>query len=249
MGSAFLAVGLAYLGGILASLTPCIYPMIPITMGVIGGIPVSQAETAKQARADRLRALILRGFLYICGMAVTYSFMGVAAGLTGKVFGTITNTSEWYLGLGMIISLAALVMLDVIHFDPVSLWSRVKARFGGKRSPASAPALQREMTHLGVFALGASSGFIAAPCTTPVLTTILAFIANTQSVGLGMALMTSFSLGLGTILLLVAGFAGAIQVLPKSGQWMNTVKLVSGLILLAFGGYLIYQAGALGGIS
>jgi thiol:disulfide interchange protein DsbD len=105
------------------------------------------------------------------------------------------------------------------------------------------------MTLLGAFTLGASSGFIAAPCTTPILTSILAYIAKTQSVGLGLALMLSFACGLGTLLLLIAAFTGFLQLLPRSGNWMKTMKTLSGLILLAFGEYLIYRAGGLGGFN
>ena len=101
---------------------------------------------------------------------------------------------------------------------------------------------------MGAFTLGASSGFIAAPCTTPVLTSILAYIAKTQSISLGLGLMFFFSLGLGTLLLIIAGFAGAITVLPRSGQWMKTIKTLSGLMLLVFAQYLIYRAGTLGGL-
>ena len=95
--------------------------------------------------------------------------------------------------------------------------------------------------------LGASSGFIAAPCTTPVLTSILAFIAKTQSVGLGLALMVAFSLGLGTLLMIIAGFTGALQLMPRSGHWMKRIKTLSGIILLGFAEYLIYRGGAMGG--
>ena len=100
---------------------------------------------------------------------------------------------------------------------------------------------------MGAFFLGASSGFIAAPCTTPVLTGILAYIAKTQSIGVGFLLMTSFSLGLGTLLIGISAFTGALQILPKSGEWMKTIKVGSGLILLAFAEYLIYRAGIAGG--
>ena len=96
--------------------------------------------------------------------------------------------------------------------------------------------------------MGASSGFIAAPCTTPVLTVILGYIARTQSIGLGLALMVAFSFGLGTLLVLIAMFTGALQVLPRSGAWLRTVKTVSGLALLAFAEYLIYRSGQLGGL-
>jgi thiol:disulfide interchange protein DsbD len=129
------------------------------------------------------------------------------------------------------------------------MWNRIKRLFHSKkRSHSFSSTVQKEITFFGAFALGASSGMIAAPCTTPVLTSILAYIANTQSVGLGFLLMLFFSLGLGTLLLVIAAFAGAIQLLPKSGMWMKTVKTASGLILLAFAEYLIYRAGNFGGL-
>jgi thiol:disulfide interchange protein DsbD len=103
------------------------------------------------------------------------------------------------------------------------------------------------MTWLGAFTLGASSGLIAAPCTTPALTAILAYIAKTQSVLLGLALMASFSLGLGTLLIIIAAFTGAIQFLPRSGQWMKTVKVLSGILMLAFAEYLFFKSGVLRG--
>jgi cytochrome c-type biogenesis protein len=239
-GQALLALLIAYVGGILSSLTPCVYPMIPITVGVVGGI-----GTEKKSWHD----VYLRGLVYVGGMTVVYSFLGVLAGLTGRVFGSFTNSSYWYLGLGILISIAALVMLEVLPFDPVFWWAQIKGKiFSHQKSQTQTQlSTQKELTLLGVFALGASSGFIAAPCTTPVLTSILAFIAKTQSVGLGLSLMIAFSLGLGTLLLVIAGFTGALQILPRSGKWMKTVKILSGLILLAFADYLIYRAGNYGG--
>ena len=237
-GETFVAIGAAYLGGVLSSLTPCIYPMIPITVSVVGGI-------GRERKG--IGPVLVRGLFYIAGMAVTYSFLGVLAGLTGKVFGSFTNTSGWYLTLGVIMNVAALWMMDVIQFDPVA-WGNALKRKWSKGAPVAAP-VQREMTHISAFLLGASSGFIAAPCTTPVLTSILAYIAKTQSVGLGLALMLSFSLGLGTLLLVIATFAGAARALPRSGLWMERVKKASGLLLLAFAEYLIFRAGTLGGLS
>jgi thiol:disulfide interchange protein DsbD len=235
------AIIFAYLGGILSSLTPCIYPMIPITVSVVGG-----AGPLKRSWNE----VLLRGLAYVSGMTVIYSFLGVVAGLTGRVFGSFTNTNAWYLGLGLIMTVAALIMLDIIPFDPQIWWENAKRSFQHKRGKSALPKndfIEKEVTVLSAFILGASSGFIAAPCTTPVLTSILAFIAKTQSVGLGFALMFSFSLGLGTLLLIIATFAGALQVLPKSGKWMKTIKTASGLILLVFAEYLIYRAGSFGG--
>ncbi len=239
-----IAILVTYFGGVLSSLTPCVYPMIPITVSVVGGIG---------SKKRSWQEISIRGSAYVAGMTIIYSFLGVLAGLSGKVFGSFTNTSGWYLGLGMIMSMAALMMLDVVPFDPMVWWDQIKRKFshkfGHKRHYSSShhALVQKEITVIGAFVLGASSGFIAAPCTTPVLTSILAFIAKTQSVGLGFALMFSFSLGLGTLLLLIAAFAGAVQILPRSGQWMKSVKTMSGLILLAFAEYLIYRAGTFGG--
>jgi len=101
----------------------------------------------------------------------------------------------------------------------------------------------KEATILGAFILGASSGFIAAPCTTPVLTAILGYIAQTQSVFLGLGLMLFFALGLGTILILIATFAGTLQKLPRAGNWMNKVKVGSGILILLFAEYLFFKAG------
>ncbi|MGE0614007.1 MAG: cytochrome c biogenesis protein CcdA [Bacteriovoracia bacterium] len=237
------ALAICYLGGILASLTPCIYPMIPITVSVVGGMG-RQATGRRRWREFGINILV-----YISGMAVVYAFMGVAAGLTGKVFGSITNTSGWYLGLGIVMALAALMMMDVIQFDPQRLWESFKRKFGGgKTSAAAHQSGEQKTTLLGAFALGASSGFIAAPCTTPVLTAVLAYIAKTQSIGMGFFMMIAFSLGLGTILILIATFAGALKMLPRSGNWMNHIKKLSGILLLAFAGYLVYMAGQRGGL-
>ena len=238
MGGALIAVALAYVGGILSSLTPCIYPMIPITVGVVGGVR-GKHERHAQGKFDR--NILVRGFAYVMGMAIIYAFLGVLAGITGQVFGAFTNTAKWYVLLGIVMTFASLMMIDVLPFDPQALLDRLKRAMGIAHSPKI--NTEKEATLLGAFLLGASSGFIAAPCTTPVLTAILAFIAQTQSVLLGLALMLSFSFGLGTILILIAAFAGTLQKLPKSGVWMNKVKIFSGILILFFAEYLFFKAG------
>ncbi len=233
----FLSMLLAYLGGVLSSLTPCIYPMIPITVGVVGGISTHHDRTSTKISRD----VVFRGLAYVLGMAIIYSFLGVMAAITGKVFGTITNSASWYLGLGIVMTVAALMMMDVLPFDPQSALERFKRWLGFQHSPKI--NTEKEASLLGAFALGASSGFIAAPCTTPVLTAILGYIAQSQSVILGLGLMLSFAFGLGTILILIALFAGKLRALPKAGKWMNHVKIASGILILIFAEYLIYKAG------
>lgn len=259
------AVFIAYFGGVISSLTPCVYPMIPITVSVVGGM--NSTGTSKRSWHE----VSIRSLVYVSGMSVTYSFLGVLAGLTGKVFGSFTNSAGWYFGLGLVMTATALIMLDVIPFDPISWWNSIKHKFQtlkkhlrhrhghhnkGSHSTAhtaggaasSDPFVRKEMTLFGAFMLGASSGFIAAPCTTPVLTSILAYIAKTQSIGLGLLLMFAFSAGLGTLLLIIAAFTGALRIMPRSGNWMKLVKVASGVLLLVFAEYLIYRSGTLGGI-
>lgn len=250
-GQSLLAILMAYVGGLLSSLTPCVYPMIPITVGVVGGLTTK--TTGPHSKQRMWHEVLIRGLVYISGMAVIYAFLGVVAGLTGRVFGSMTNTSEWYLALGVVISIAALIMMDVIRIDPSTWIDNIKRKIDHLRGKphhthhhTTQAHAHHEMSIIGAFALGASSGFIAAPCTTPILTSILAYITKTQSVGLGLALMLAFSFGLGTILLLIAAFTGALQILPRSGNWLNRIKIFSGIILLAFGEYLIYRAGTLG---
>lgn len=229
----FIAVGVAYLGGVASSFTPCIYPMIPITVSMVGGVSVQK---------NRWRAVVIRTLVYIGGMALVYSFLGVIAGASGKIFGAATNTSGWYIALGVIITGAALWMMDVIEFDPQVWVSRLIAFVRRSPKPPQHPTLA-ETTLGAAFVLGVSSGFIAAPCTTPVLAAILAYVAKTQSVELGFFLMVAFSLGLGTLLMVIALFTNAIESLPRSGAWMKKVKHLSGIILLVFAQYLIYRAG------
>jgi thiol:disulfide interchange protein DsbD len=237
-GSLWVALPLAYLGGVLTSLTPCVYPMIPITVSVVGG---AQSESGERS----FKKVAFRAFLYIFGMAITYAFLGVVAGLTGKVFGTFTNTPGWYFALAIILNIAALAMMDVLPFDPQLWWNHLKPKLGFP--PSRAPVHHGELAPFSVFALGASSGLIAAPCTTPVLTSILAFIARSQSVIFGLSLMLAFALGLGTLLLVIAIFAGSLELLPRSGMWMKRIKVGSGILLLGFAEYLMFRAGALGG--
>ena len=244
IGGSLGALVIAYLGGILSSLTPCVYPMIPITISVIGGT----ASRDRSVQTHRWRDVAVRSLVYVSGMAVVYAFLGVLAGLTGRVFGTITQSAGWYMFLGATFSLGALIMIGVIPFDPMAWLDRMGRLLrggSGARHPTHSATQHREVTLLGAFTLGASSGFIASPCTTPVLTAILAYIAKTQSVGLGLLLMLGFALGLGTLLVVVALFTGALQLLPRSGAWMDRIKLASGLLLLGMGHYLVFRAGNL----
>jgi thiol:disulfide interchange protein DsbD len=229
------ALALAYLGGVLSSLTPCTYPMIPITIGFIGGTSQKSVKTG----------WVLSSF-YVLGMAAVYTVLGMIASLSGKIFGTMTNSPVWYLLLGGIMLLSALWMFDVIKLDPNVLVAKFLHTQRHHKTGTVAGIVERnEGTILGAFVLGITSGFIASPCTTPVLTTILSFIAYEKSVVFGALLMFFFALGLGTLLVVVGTFTGAMKLLPKSGVWMNRIKLFSGILILALAEYFVFKAGTL----
>ncbi len=227
--SYFLALFLSYIGGVLSSFTPCIYPMIPLTIGLIGG-------TAERSIKQGLSLSVA----YVFGMSITYAALGVFASFSGKIFGSFTATTSWYLFIGILMIICSLWMMDVIKFDPNVLLSKISFQKKTKHHHQT-----HSTTFFGAFVLGFSSGFIAAPCTTPVLTTILSYIATQKSLLLGLTLMFSFAVGLGTILIVLGTFTGAMKILPKSGKWLQTVKLVSGLLILALGEYFVFKAGAL----
>jgi thiol:disulfide interchange protein DsbD len=216
--SLLLAYGAAYLAGVLVSFTPCIYPVIPITAAVIVG----------QGDVSAARGFVLSLF-FVLGLALTYTALGVFAALTGKLFGTI-QTSPLTLGaLGGLFILMGLAMLDVFQLSLERYAPR--ALTGGNRKGI-----------FGSFMIGLTSGFILGPCTAPVLAVILGVVAARQSVFFGGSLLFAFSLGVGSLLVLVGTFAGILAGLPKSGAWMTGIKKLSGIVMLAAGAYFLYSA-------
>jgi thiol:disulfide interchange protein DsbD len=214
--SLILSFAAAYLGGMLASLTPCVYPMIPITAGVIGNANVGGSKS---------RGLFL-SLCYVTGMALTYAGLGVFAAATGRFFGTI-NTSPWtFLVIGNIILLLGIAMLDVFHLPTLS------PRFSSKITGAP-----------GALLVGVLSGFVAGPCTAPVLGMLLAYVASTHNIVLGGLLLFVFAFGMGTILLAVGTFSGLLASIPRSGNWMVAVKKTMGVLMLVLAEYFFIQAG------
>ncbi|NLZ16711.1 MAG: hypothetical protein GX087_03110 [Desulfobulbaceae bacterium] len=216
--SPLLALAIAYLGGLLASLTPCIYPMIPITAGVIGHANVG---------GSRQRALFL-SLVYVLGMSLTYAALGFFAAASGRFFGEI-STSPWtFLFVGNIILVFALWMLDVFQLPT----------FAGA-------ALVRKGGVAGIFIAGISAALVAGPCTTPILGALLAYTASSQNMILGALLFFVFSLGLGTLLLAVGAFSGFLAALPRTGNWMVWIKKSLGVLMLLTAEYFIFKAGTL----
>jgi len=217
-----LAGALLFGAGLLTSLNPCIYPMIPITASTLAGVNVEGGRTRRRT--------ILLTLTYVCGLALFYAVLGLIAGLTGSLFGTI-GASPWArLVIGNLLLVFALAMLEVI---PVRLPARLSG-WAGSLGGGSYPT---------VFLLGATSGLVAAPCGAPAFAAVLTWVATTQSAVLGFVYLFVFSLGMTALLAVVGVFSGAIAALPRAGAWMARIKQAAGVVLLLMAEYYFVKAG------
>lgn len=220
------ALGLVFVAGVLTSLNPCIYPMIPITAAIVGGQSVGTKAPPKW------RSAVLTG-AYVVGLAAVYSTLGLIAGVTGTMFGTISTNPWLYFAMANLMLLAALAMLDVIPIRlPESIASR--AATAGTAGRAS-----------GAFIMGAVSGLVAAPCGAPVMAAILTWVSSQGSPTLGFVYLLAFSLGMCTLLVVVGLSSGALGRLPRAGNWMNWVKKGFGVVMIGVAQYYLIEMGKL----
>ena len=215
------AIAALFGAGLVTSLSPCIYPMIPITVGLIGG--TTRAETPRR----RVVALTLT---YILGLALFYALLGLAAGLSGSLFGSVASNPWVRLAVGNLLVVFALALLDVI---PMNAPQRLAA-WAGSLAGGSYPA---------VFLLGATSGIVAAPCGAPAFGAVLTWVATTKSGVLGFFYLFVFSLGMTAVLAVVGLFSGTIAALPKPGPWMVWIKRAAAVVLLLVAEYYFVQVG------
>ena len=219
---AFVAV---FAAGALVSFTPCVYPVIPLTLGVIG----ARSLPGRQAGAGgRWKGFIL-SLVYVLGMALTYAALGLFASLTGKLFGQVGSNPFTYFFVANVCLLMGLSMLGVFAFPQVSLAGKGGAKGG----------------LFGIFLVGIVSGLIVGPCTAPVLAAILVYVAAKHDVLYGFLLLFTFGYGVGFLLILLGTFTGLIASLPKSGVWLERVKQAFGWILIFTAEYLLIKAGGL----
>jgi thiol:disulfide interchange protein DsbD len=215
------ALPLLFAAGLATSLTPCIYPMIPITAGLLAG--------SARAEAPRWRAAGL-ALTYALGLATLYALMGLAAGMTGSLFGTVASNPWVRFATGNLLLLFGLAMLDVF---PVAAPQRLVA-WASRLSGGSWGS---------VFLLGATSGIVAAPCGAPAFAAVLTWVAATKSGALGFAYLFTFSLGMSAILVVVGTFSGTLAALPRAGRWMVWIKKLGGVVLIAMAEYYFIQMG------
>ena len=211
---------LAYLAGVMTSATPCIYPMIPITVGIIGA----------QKTENRWQGFVL-SVVYVFGMALVYAVLGIIAASTGKLFGS-TATNPWvYFGVGNLCLFFAAWMMGWVNIPQVGVFS---ALFKDKQKSI-----------LTVFLMGGISGLVAAPCTAPALAMLLTYVATTGSMIKGGLLLFIFAFGMGTLLIVLGTFVSTAKILPKPGEWMVRVKQLLALIMLGAGEYFLVKMGEL----
>ena len=216
------AVPLLFAAGVATSLTPCIYPMIPITAGMLGG---AAAGGQSRGRTVALTAA------YVSGLALVYALLGLLAGLTGSIFGAVSSNPWAYFAMANLLLVAGLVMLDLAPLTVPGGIVSWASRLGG-RSPG------------GAFTMGAVSGLVAAPCGAPAFAAVLTFVAATRSAVLGLVYLLAFSLGLTALLAGVGLVSGMVTALPRPGRWMVWIKRGGGLILIGMAEYYLVKMGS-----
>ncbi|GMR23874.1 MAG: hypothetical protein BMS9Abin37_2348 [Acidobacteriota bacterium] len=215
---AFAIVAIVLLGGLALNLTPCVLPMIPINLGIIG---------AGAQGGSRVQGFLLGG-AYGLAMAFVYGALGLVVILTAGTFGTI-NASPWFnLAIAVLFLVLALAMFDIITIDFSGLQSKVQlSRKGGK--------------YLVAFGMGAVAALLAGACVAPVVIQVVVFSSDLYAKGQMLALALPFLLGTGMAIPWPVAGAG-VSLLPRPGVWMVRVKQGFGVLILGFAVYYGYLA-------
>jgi len=210
------AMLIAFGAGVLVSFTPCVYPMIPITVGIIG----ARTETPSFRRSLGLSVT------YVFGLVVVYSVLGLLVGMLGAQVRGVIMGPYVMVGVAVLFGVLALGMFGLFELQlPPALATKLSA-VGGRG-------------FLGVLLMGMVSGLVASPCTAAPLAGILTYVAVEANPRMGFLLLFSFAWGMGLLLIVVGASAGALTRLPRSGEWMLDVKRLFGFIFLAVAAYFI----------
>ena len=206
--------------GIGVSLTPCVLPMIPITVSIVTG---SKQEVAGRTVGRSALAGLASSAVYVLGVSITYAVLGVMAAMLNVVVRQILQGCTVLIIIGVIFAVLGLSMLGLFSL-PIPGWGRAKLDTVAQRQ-------NTKRSLLTVFVLGLVSGVIASPCVAPVIVALLAWIANTGGIWLGFGTLFVFGWGMG-LLLIVVGLTGWTI---SSGKWMLIVKAVLGMLLVLIG--------------
>ena len=213
-GNLLLSFILVFLGGLALNLTPCVYPLIPITLGYFGG----QSES----KTSRLFALAV---IYVTGMAITYSVIGVVTALSGSLFGALLQNPFVLIGIALVLVALSLSMFGLYEFQLPASWM---AKFGEARSG-----------YFGALFMGLTMGIVAAPCIGPFVVGLLTFVGAKGDPVFGFFIFFVLALGLGFPYIFLAVFSGKIKSLPRSGEWLIAVKKIFGFVLIGMAIYFL----------
>jgi thiol:disulfide interchange protein DsbD len=211
-GSLWVTLVAFFVGGLLLSFTPCVFPMYPILTGIIVG---------HKGKLSTKKAFSL-SFVYVQGMAITYTLLGIVVALAGAQFQAMFQHPAVLIVLSVLFIFLALSMFGVFNLALPSAWQNKLNDLSNS---------QKSGSYLGVLMMGAISGLVASPCTTAPLTGALLYISQSGDIALGASALYALSLGMGLPLLLLGSSGG--KLLPKAGNWMTVIKNIFGLLLLA----------------
>lgn len=208
----FLILIIVFFGGLALNLTPCVYPLIPITIGYFAN------ETGKGSS-------VLKASMYVLGISITYSVLGTIAALSGSMMGSLLTNPIVLIGIAIVMILLSLSMFGVYEFR---LPSGLMNIGGGSQSGA-----------IGSLIMGLTMGIVAAPCVGPFVIGLLTYVAKSGNPFIGFIMFFVLSLGLGLPYLFLGIFSNKIGNLPKSGEWLNGVRIFFGLVLVGMAIYFI----------
>lgn len=216
-----------FLAGVLASLTPCVYPMIPVTIAVIGG------QTKRGPREGFVLSLA-----YCTGIALTYALLGAGLAALGRATekalgqGSLAQSPWVALAIGVVCLVFGLFMFGTIALPMPSRLQQWQSR-------------RRGGNYLGAMAAGMVFGTVASPCLAPVVGLIAMEIAKTGRIMYGASMLFTFGLGLGVLFLVIGTFSGTLSSMPKAGAWMDRIKSAFGWLMLAIAAGYFFHAGSL----
>ncbi len=210
-----LTLALVFLGGLALNLTPCVYPLIPITISYFGG----------QA-GEKKGSLLTHAIIYVLGMAVTYSILGVIAALTGSLFGAALQNPIVLIALAVILVGLSLSMFDLYEIRVPAFLSNFA---GGARQGL-----------FGTLFMGLTVGIVAAPCIGPFVLALLTYVGEQGNIFLGFILFFVLAIGLGIPFIFLAIFSGSLSRMPRSGAWMVWVRSIFGFVLIAMAIYFLH---------
>lgn len=214
--STLLALLLAFFAGIITSFTPCIFPMIPITLAILN----NHAE-----QRTRLNNFLV-SVIYVLGIATTYSVLGMIAAKSGMLFGSVLSNSYVLIFICSLFFLMALSMYGVFDFQVPKF---ITHRFGQGSSKKGL---------MGAYLSGIFAGIVASPCVGPVLVAILTYASTQQSSVYGFLLLFTYAMGLGLIFIVLGASTELLKKIPRSGPWLEATKFILGTMML--GGFFYY---------